>query len=404
MIKRENIFRSFLLLMSMSLFFSCKKNEDRKHSWLHSYNSKSKEPYGTKIAFDHLKYLFPEATIVNKLNTVSTFSTIFSKKSTPRLEAYIGQVFLTSEEDIETIESFLEEGNVLFISTNVIDSNLMHFLEITDIQNPRIGLNFLENTNDFKDFYNQNIYLRKDTSENCFTFYGEELSGNASVDTTDNLRILGTDENGNVNFIMKKFVHGKIFLHLAPQCFTNHFLVQNENLAYLEQCLSFITPDIKTLNWYSFPTRMPQGEAPSKLRVIWNNPMLRAAFLIALFGLLIFVFINAKRRQAIIPIVKPNTNDSMEFAETVGLLYFNKRDNADLCYKIAKYFLEHLRNKYQLNTSLLDKSLEDKLCIKSGCSASDAAEVLYNTKLAQQYLLTSDEELHTYYKLTKKFE
>lgn len=405
MIKRVYILCPALIFMSMIMLFSCQNDKSKKErNWSYTYREQSKEPYGTKIAFDHLKHIFPNAEINNKIIAFSTLKNIFSKKEAPTLELYVGETFMTSEEEIEAIKDYLVQGNILFISAANIDDNLKDFLKIDSLESAYISIPLIESMSDFSAFYDQKISIIKDSSYNSFNFHGSKLSGAAYLETTDHVKALGKNSEGKINFIMKKYARGKIYFHTAPQCFTNHFLVQNNNIEYYEQCLSQITPEVKTLNWYSFKTRMPKGESPSKLRMIWANPMLRAAFLLALLGLLIYVFINAKRKQAPIPIIKPNTNDSMEFAQTVGMLYFNKGNNADLCFKMAKYFLELLRNRYQLNTSQLDKSLEEKLCIKTGCSEADASAVIYSTKLALQHLLTSNEEVITYYKLTKKFE
>ena len=55
--------------------------------------------------------------------------------------------------------------------------------------------------------------------------------------------------------------------------------------------------------------------------------------LIALLSIILFIFFNAKRRQRIIPIIEPLVNSTVDFTKTIGNLYFQQNNNADLINK-----------------------------------------------------------------------
>ena len=90
------------------------------------------------------------------------------------------------------------------------------------------------------------------------------------------------------------------------------------------------------------------------------------AFWLGIIGLLLFILFNAKRKQRIINVVKPNINTTVNFTETVGRLYLQKKDNNHIAEKMITYFYEHIRNKYFINTSKIDDEFINSLSGKSG--------------------------------------
>jgi hypothetical protein len=88
--------------------------------------------------------------------------------------------------------------------------------------------------------------------------------------------------------------------------------------------------------------------------------------LLGIFALLLYILFEGKRKQRIIPIIAPLKNESVSFAETVGRLYYNKGDHANLAGKMTQQFLEWVRIQYLLNTNLLNEEFIKQLTIKSG--------------------------------------
>jgi hypothetical protein len=77
----------------------------------------------------------------------------------------------------------------------------------------------------------------------------------------------------------------------------------------------------------------------------------RAALLLLIILLGLYILQEMRRKQRIIPAVGKPRNDSLEFVKTIGRLYYEKRDNKNLAQKMAAYFLEHVRNRYKLSTA-----------------------------------------------------
>ena len=75
---------------------------------------------------------------------------------------------------------------------------------------------------------------------------------------------------------------------------------------------------------------------------------------------------NAKRRQRIIPIVKPLENTTVGFVKTISNLYYETQDHKNLIDKKITYFLEKIRSDYNLDTTNLNDEFITKLSQKSG--------------------------------------
>jgi hypothetical protein len=95
-----------------------------------------------------------------------------------------------------------------------------------------------------------------------------------------------------------------------------------------------------------------------------------------MIGLLIFIIFKAKREQRIIPVITPLENSSIEFAKTVGGLYYEHRDFTDLVFKKINFFLEHMRSNYHLNTEAINEKTAMDLAARSDKPLSQVKDLL----------------------------
>ena len=88
------------------------------------------------------------------------------------------------------------------------------------------------------------------------------------------------------------------------------------------------------------------ADQQSIFRYIFTQPALTWAYYLVLIGLLFYALFAGKRTQRVIPVVEPPRNTSLEFAQTVGRLYFQQGDHDNLARKKIQYFLAGLRERY----------------------------------------------------------
>ncbi|MBC7438697.1 MAG: hypothetical protein H7250_01755 [Flavobacterium sp.] len=174
---------------------------------------------------------------------------------------------------------------------------------------------------------------------------------------------------------MIKFKAGNFFLHTQPAAFTNFHLLKKNNFEYGEKVLSYL-PKADVI-WY---TKNQNGEkiSTSPLRFIFSQPALKAAWFLFLTGMLLFMIFNAKRRQRVVPIIKPLQNSSVDFTRTIGNLYFQEGEHGNLIDKKIIYFLDKIRSQYLLETITLDDNFIRKLHQKSGKNLVDIQNIVFS--------------------------
>ncbi len=184
--------------------------------------------------------------------------------------------------------------------------------------------------------------------------------------------ILGTetkpDGKASPNFIRVKFGKGYVYLHNHPQVFTNMELLEtNGSAEYVANLLSYLPKDLP-LVWFVNGQTSSYGapEEKTPLSIVFQYPALRIAWLILIYGLLLFVIFHIKRRQRVIPVVEPLRNTTIEFVQTVGNLYFQEESATEILDKKITYFLDKIRTRYYLDTSKLDERFALRLQLKSG--------------------------------------
>lgn len=170
------------------------------------------------------------------------------------------------------------------------------------------------------------------------------------------------------NFVRVKFGKGAIFMHNQPSVFTNvELLAPNSSADYVAHILSYIPQD-KPVVWFVKNQTFNKGEPvnESALSVIFRYPALRMTWLLFIYGMLLYLLFNAKRRQRVVPVVRPLKNTTVEFVQTIGNLYFQEGSTANIYEKKIIYFLDRVRHRYYLDTNKLDDNFAEKLHAKSG--------------------------------------
>jgi hypothetical protein len=130
---------------------------------------------------------------------------------------------------------------------------------------------------------------------------------------------------------------------------------------------------------------------------------LRWAYYIALFSLVAFILFEIKRRQRIIPVIERLKNTSVEFAEVVGRVYYQQRNNRDIAEKKVSYLLEYIRTKYRLKTLDLDQEFNASLIKISSVSADIIDELLEEITYLKAGQMVKDQQLIRLNKLIEQF-
>ncbi len=356
-------------------------------------------PYGTWYAWHHLSYLFPDAEVQTTNRSPIAF---YGMNESGSAYFVIGRAIEPDEKELKAILNYAIAGNHVFISALNIGQNMLDSFRLSAsggrpilFRGDSLTLSLLDpDTYDSISFSYPGI-----RAANYFT----------SLDSTVTT-ILGKDVAGNANFVKLTYQRGgSVLLHLAPVAFTNFFLLHGDNKDYYDLALSSLPDSVNTIWWDEYYRTHSNGvgnaerSGYSKLGVFLQNEVLRWAFWLAVLLFAIIYIFESKRKQRVVPLVKPLHNTSLDFVKTVGRLYYQRKDNKNLAEKISAHFLSHVRLRYRLPTTELTDEFVKRLSYKSGYSFTELNEIVAYVKGLEHKASVSDEELLAFNSKTDKF-
>jgi hypothetical protein len=302
---------------------------------------------------------------------------------------------------------YVKAGNDLFISADYVDERLLDNINCNTERSAEI----IDEARGHMQETKVRMYFGHDFKAPAYSyFYYPFLNALSGYDTSFT-RVLGVNETDSPNYIIIFSGKGRLYLHVAPRIFSNYFLLTGDNYKYFENVISYLRSDPKNIYWDEYSNNTNPGRRKdnsknnkddfSTIRVIKQHPPLLWAFWLAIAGLLFFIFFNVKRKQRIINVVKPNVNTTVTFTETIGRLYLQKKNNSHIAEKMITYFYEHIRNKYFINTAIVNEEFINSLSGKSGVPKQQTKELFLLIEKIQSEENVGDEDI---LKLNKEIE
>ena len=166
---------------------------------------------------------------------------------------------------------------------------------------------------------------------------------------------------------------GEVILASTPLLFTNYGVLDGKNAAYLFRILSQMGgfPIVRTEGYMKETAQVQM----SPFRYFLSQPPLRWALYLSMVSILLFMIFTARRKQRAIPVIREPENKSLEFAELIGTLYYQKKDHADLVRKKYLYFAEELRREIQVDVEEVaeDERSFGRIARKTGMEVGEIA-------------------------------
>lgn len=111
-----------------------------------------------------------------------------------------------------------------------------------------------------------------------------------------------------------------------------------------------------------------------------------------------------KRKQRPVPVIPVTGNSTAAFVETIGRLYYSKKDHGNLALKMAQHFLEKTRKRYYLDTSRLDEGFARDLAAKSGKDLDGAQRLTRDLRRAMEGKKAGAEFVESLYQQIQHFD
>jgi hypothetical protein len=407
----------FILLIIAAT--SCNKDQagiELKETFYYTDNN----PFGGSVAHSILSNAFPSTKInINKKKFSENYDWAYEENA---IYFSLSKNYYPSEEDITSLIEFVQKGNTAFISANKFDALLTEKINASVTYNiDIISLYPYQQTQ-------TNIIPSLTLYNDSTNYYYYPFVNSFSTIPSKNTKIIGTNNDGKTNFFVYFLGKGRIFLHNEPRALSNYFLLTKNNHLYMKQIVQLLlngknengltkynantsSENNRKIIWDNYyPKRNASqnksggdGGGGSSLSEIFKHPPLIAAFWIILSLLILFILFGIKRRQRIVPIVKPPQNTSIAFAEAIAGLYLSKKDNKVIADKIITFFNEQIRTKYYINLPITDAGYADVLSRKTGVALETTQALVKNMLTAAKSEKVSDVQLLSLNGLVEKF-
>jgi hypothetical protein len=360
-----------ILLLLLVVIIALDVNKPKPINWEPTYAINDKIPLGlyvldqelpkltnqkiTKIGTSAYEYLKPHYNYDSLVNNYRFNGTILN----------ISDNKIIDEQSVQEILYFVSHKNNAFFSMKELPKMILDSLKI------EVGFD-LKVTDSI-----QHLWLANSAFKNKIFDYREEVAPDYfSKFDTINTTVLGyqSGDTSRVNFIKVNYKSGDVFLHTQPAAFTNFHLLKDNHYEYAEKVLSYIPKS--EIHWLT-NQKLADNSEKTMLDLIFKNPALKWAWYLFIFGMLVFMIFNAKRKQRIVPIIKPLENTTVDFAKTIGNLYYQEGDHTTIIDKKIIYLLEKIRNEYLIDTAKLDSDFIKKFQQKTGKSHYDIERMVF---------------------------
>lgn len=394
--------KSFYIISIIFLYscIGCKK--DALPDLTETYGYTQTKPFGTLVAKKIIDRSFPGRQLQLNRQAFSQFQARFNDTSS--IYFCISRNLLVSQDDAQAMIDYVYLGNTLFISSANLDTGLLYKLFCTQMKAD--NLPDLDQPN----YMLSSVSLVQEINPlDSFIYYYKPFANYFSGIRANNSRIIGYNNSKKPNSFIMYFGKGRLILHCDPRAFSNYFLLSDNNHRYLQQLLQLTGESPSKIYWddYYWSHDIPlQGDKSfSTFSEIMKYPALAGALWILVFLLSLYVLFNSKRKQNIIPVIKPNENSSIAFTETIARLYMQQKDNKNIADKMITYFNEYVRKSYFLTANATNTDFISALSRKSGVSFEQTTslfdaikEVNNSIDVDDHQLLLLNEHLQKFYK------
>jgi hypothetical protein len=385
------VYLSLLGLLLVAVFLS----KTKEHDWSLHLSHLSKDPYGTYA----LTTLIPDHLRNQKL--IASYKTIYElKDSLPSQEniLIITSRFSPDEEDTKVLLTLVENGATAFISSSDFSGTFADTLGLATADS------FFQGENSFTQNDSASLYFVSPVMDSSQSFNYKRANIHnyfRKIDSVGAFVLAKNDFNQPIAVRISKG-KGTFILNCTPIVFTNIYLLANQNHHFVAGLLSYL-PEKTTYRTEFY--HLGRMETSSPLRFILTNEPLSWAYYITMISLIFFMIFEAKRKQRIIPVIRPLANTTLEFVSTIGNLYYQRGDHKNIADKKIQFFFDYIHVHYFLSTTHRGEGFISIVAKKSGAGEQTIRSlieiintILSKEKIEKEELISLNSLLEIFYK------
>ncbi|MGE5431852.1 MAG: DUF4350 domain-containing protein [Syntrophomonadaceae bacterium] len=347
------------VLITLVLLAVAQAVSPKKTDWSLSFSNRDKKPFGSYIIYRMLPELFPGSRINTALRPL--FNTLKDNRDSNSVYIIINDKFDPGRGDLNVLMDFVKRGNDVFISASRLGETFSDTLKAG--RTLIFPGNFVESNFTNKNLRNPKPYLFRCAGE---SFYFDGFDTSSAV-------VLGQGKNGDADFIKLNCGRGNFYLHSLPEAFSNYSILDSLDADYIYKALSYL-PTGGKVYWDEYYKKGAES-MKGPLQFVLSTEPLRWAYYILLLSVVLYIIFAGRRRQRVIPVIKPPANSTLEFINIVGSLYFQQGNHKNIARKKITYFLDQVRVRYLIKTDEINAETISRISAKSGLALDDVKEI-----------------------------
>lgn len=374
---------AFVLVMILNV------STPEKINWQESFSRYKSTPYGAEVIYELLPGIFSDSLIG------TSHRSLYEMRYDPQLSENIVLIdnnLNLDENDAESLMGMVAEGHTAFIASRYFYGTLADSLNLSA-------------DNHYQFIPPDSIVTHNLIFENAplaeldsLPLTRSQINQYFSSYDTLNTEVLARNARGEPVFLRTEFGEGNFYFCSTPLAFTNYHMLNGEE-AFAEAALSHLP--VANVLWDEYYKWGRIGNR-SPLRFILSQTALKWALYITLAMALLFILVNLKREQRAIPVVEPLKNATKEFMHTVGRLYMQKGDHADIAQKMARYLKDEIRQNCYATHVHGDEDLIDRMSERYGIPLERVTALFARMRYVEEAKVISQEELLEFSAIVEK--
>ncbi len=382
---------------AIALFVIVQLASPKQYDWTVTFSHDDKNPFGAFALYELMPTLFKERKVDHH------FKTIYEVKESLKPDQNIfilASQFDGDKADTEILLKHVEKGGHVFISANYFRGVFRDTLNLA-----MRDVFFNDVSSETKD--SASLYLANTSLDTTTTYWFARNNVTTYFNRFDTAQTSVIAKNGYGYPVTLSVRRGKgsFILNSTPLVFTNIYLLAANNNEFVSSTLSTLPDNDVSWTEYYHVGRMESG---SPLRFILTTEPLAWAYYITVGAILIFMIFEAKRKQRIIPVIKPLQNTSLEFVSTIGNLYYERGDHKNMADKQIAFLLDFIRTHYLVRTSAFNEEFYEAVAKKSGHAVYDIRDlfklIIYinsSTMISAEQLMSLNNKIEQFFEHKK---
>lgn len=327
-------------------------------NWNKTYLRKDKIPFGSYAIFELLENTYAPEVAVNKQSLYN----LDTEEARDQSMVMVNDEISIKGLDLHSLFAFLQKGNKVLLCASQFGGKLADTLKLETTYNwsnffvrpdslmkkPSFELHFVQPKNN-----RQGPYAYPEAAvESYFTRFDTAL-----------FRVMAVDKKNAPVLIAAAIGKGRLYISTTPDAFANVFVVNHKSRYFAYSLLSLMKS--RRLIWDEYYKSF-NVQSVSPFKFIFENDALYMAYSILILGIIVFMIFELKRRQRAIPVVSPLENSTLQFVDVISNVYYNSNNHLHIAKEQIGYFYFEIRQKFQVNTNLVDDELFEKVSRLSG--------------------------------------